>query len=55
MKLFYFNFLIFIICVILTVIIHCNDFENPYKILGISKSASSDEIKKAYKSLVKLW
>jgi DnaJ family protein C protein 16 len=36
-------------------VIKCSSLENPYKILGIEKKASLQEIKKAYKQLAKEW
>lgn len=42
-------------CVIFILISGYLCLENPYKILGVDKKSSLQEIKKAYKQLAKEW
>uniref|UniRef100_A0A0N5C681 J domain-containing protein n=1 Tax=Strongyloides papillosus TaxID=174720 RepID=A0A0N5C681_STREA len=55
MKISSFNLLLLTFFGIFGFFIHCHENENPYNILGISRSASLEEIKRSYKSLVKIW
>ncbi|KAG5672388.1 hypothetical protein PVAND_002519 [Polypedilum vanderplanki] len=47
------NLLLVFLC--LTFILECSSLEDPYKILGVDRKASLQEIKKAYKQLAKSW
>lgn len=47
--------LLWLLAVLVTVITAETHREDPYKVLGISKRASSKEIKSAYKALAKKW